>query len=140
MAKMRYQVRKGVQTLMRLIRVFFIKPPSAEPLPTQAAPGHLTNVGCPLLEEIEWTEKYRTKDGSVDYTFSFGQRIDGTFHVYVVGPTEHLKVGNDVHIYMYEGKRRICWSNPIRRVEKAKHIAAKWAEAFERYRKDGTAF
>jgi hypothetical protein len=123
--------------LFHWTKTFFVRPRPAETSAVRTTGLLADPVGTPRCIETEWTEKYRTLDGSVHYTFGFRQLTDGTFHLYTIGPLELLEVGDPVHIFMDHGKRRICWSTAIKSVQKAKYVAAKWAEAFERYRKDG---
>jgi hypothetical protein len=91
-----------------------------------------------------WIANYRTQDGSLDYRFQIIRLNDGSFRVYfldLIGPAGRITVERLLHYFRDDaGGIYLCWSEAIRTFEKAKEIAADWAEATEKYRKHGTAF
>jgi hypothetical protein len=86
---------------------------------------------------------YRTKDGTQDYAFRFQQAADGTLRVYIQqqpGYNGRQEDSHSTHRLQDSEGRYICWSVPITTYDDAKQIAARWAEATEKYRNKGKRF
>lgn len=107
--------------------------------PTQGRPPSrkLTSTPHSVVVPIVSTAKYRTKDGTRDYTFRFQQDGNENFRIFVEGGTEGLTAP---HLIVTLQGNYICWDVVIESYEGAKAIAAKWAEAVEHFRKTGESF
>ena len=87
---------------------------------------------------------YRTDDGTgTDYRFSFEKQPGGGWRVYIErqpGYRGRSAGAHETH-RLSDGRRRyICWSGRIDTFEQAKGVARAWADATQRYIRDGTRF
>lgn len=86
---------------------------------------------------------YRTADGQGVYVFSFKKIRWRDWRVYVeVEPPYGNRVSCScaTHRLSDGGKKYICWSTRIKSLDKAKQIAALWAESTQEYIKTGKKF
>jgi phage gp37-like protein len=93
--------------------------------------------------QVTITCKYRTCDGSLDYSFAFAQQSDGDWRIYILEQPHYDGRADDSHTTHRLSDSNgvyVCWSTAITSLEDAKTIASKWAEATELYRKTGKLF
>ncbi len=89
------------------------------------------------------TENYRTKDGRKDYKFSFEEQSNKEWRAYIEKQPSYDGRPSDVHSshrYRKDNRYYVCWTKPFESLDEAKTIAAKWAEATQKYIKTGTRF
>jgi hypothetical protein len=87
--------------------------------------------------------KYRTRDRQADYYFGFEEFTDGTFRIYILeqpGYRGRDDSSHATHRLSDSGGRFICWDSPIHGLDDAKRVAAAWADATQKYIRDGTRF
>ena len=78
-----------------------------------------------------------------DYRFSFEQQRNGSWRVYIERQPGYGVRSADTFMThrLTDGRRKyICWSSRIDTFEEAKGVARLWADATQRYIRDGTRF
>ena len=86
---------------------------------------------------------YRTSDGLADYKFIFEDQPDGTWRAYIQDQPPYLSRPTDSHSThrLSDGNRKyVCWSTPLDSLEKAKKVAARWADETQKYISTGSGF
>jgi len=87
---------------------------------------------------------YRAKDGATDYRFSIEQQRDDSYRVYIMSQPSYgsrSTTSADTHRLTDAADRRyICWSHSIENDLQARHVAATWADATQRYIRTGARF
>ena len=87
---------------------------------------------------------YRTDDGTgTDYRFSFEKQRNGGWRVYIERQPGYGGRADDTITThrLSDGRRKyVCWSRRIDTFEQAKGVARAWADATQRYIRDGTRF
>lgn len=86
---------------------------------------------------------YRTRDGLVDYGFSFERQADGSWRAYIEdqpGYLGHAEDQHSTHRMIDDGRPYVCWTSALLSYADVTKVAALWAEATERYRKNGAKF
>jgi hypothetical protein len=124
-------------TIVLIALIVALYPTSGRP--TKGRPPLLHRNSAPNLvaAPIVSTAKYRTTNGTRDYTFRFQHDGNQNFRIFVEGGTEGLTAP---HLISSLEGNYICWTHAIQSYEDAKAIAAKWAEAVEHFRKTGQSF
>lgn len=87
--------------------------------------------------------KYRTRDTQRDYGFWIVPQPNGEHRIYIW--EQHGYGGRDTgnhatHRLQDNIGAYICWNGSIRTYESALAVAARWADATERYIQTGTRF
>jgi hypothetical protein len=90
-----------------------------------------------------YTSYYRTRDGRADYRFSFERQSDGTWRAYILSQPSYG--GRDTgahptHRLSDGGRKYVCWDRALRSAEEAQSVAAKWADATQKYIATGQRF
>lgn len=87
---------------------------------------------------------YRTTDGAADYRFSFEEQDDGTWRAYIERQPSYRGRDTDAHgthrLTADDGRRYICWTDPLGSLAEAKQVAALWADATQEYIRTGNKF
>lgn len=87
---------------------------------------------------------YRTKDGKVDYCFSFERQPDGSYRAYIQRPPSYRSrchCPQCTHRNEDQwGRRYVCWTSKLWSEADAKAVAAKWAECTQDYIRTGRRF
>jgi hypothetical protein len=85
---------------------------------------------------------YRTTDGSADYRFSFEERWNGRWRIYIDQQPSYRGRADDAHSThrLSDGRQYVCWTKSIRSLEDAKRVAAIWADKTQRYIRTGSDF
>ncbi len=86
---------------------------------------------------------YRTEDGSSDYGFSFEEQSNGTWKAYIERQPSYHGRPNDAdstHRLSDGSRKYVCWTKPLRSLEEAKQVAAKWADKTQEYIRTGHRF
>lgn len=89
------------------------------------------------------TSFYRTKDGRADYHFSFEEQSNGTWRAYIQKQPDYGSRSSSPHAthrLSDGGRQYVCWSTPLHSEEEARAVAAAWADATQKYIRDGTRF
>lgn len=89
------------------------------------------------------TAFYRTEDGQADYQFSFEEQNDGTWRAYIVSQPDYdgrPSNGHATHRFTDGPRHYVCWSKPLRSEKEARAVAAAWADATQKYIRNGTRF
>lgn len=85
--------------------------------------------------------KYRSADGRADYVFDFEYvSPDVGWRAYIVSQTPYRGRDESMHATHRlgpEGSRYVCWTDPLRTIAEAKHIAALWADCTQEYIRTG---
>lgn len=88
------------------------------------------------------TIKYRTKDGLVDYEFSFEQLRNGEWRAYIVWQPSYQGRDTSAHKThrLTDGSRKyVCWNRQLWTRHDLEQVVALWADKTQRYIKNGTA-
>jgi hypothetical protein len=86
--------------------------------------------------------KYRTKDRSTDYFFSFEQK-GREWRAYIEWQPSYGRraTGNASTHRLPDGNRKyVCWTHPLKSLEEAKKVAALWADNTQEYIRTGRKF
>jgi len=86
---------------------------------------------------------YRTKDGQSDYLFSFEEQRNGTWLAFILRqpPYNGRNTGSHpTHRLRKVGRDYVCWNSRLGSQDEARQIAALWADATQKYIKNGTRF
>lgn len=85
--------------------------------------------------------KYRTADARADYVFDFEYvSRDVGWRAYIVSQPPYRGRDTSMHATHRlgaEGDRYVCWTDPLRTIDDAKHIAALWADCTQEYIRTG---
>jgi hypothetical protein len=90
-------------------------------------------------------DRYRTRDGTAHYSFSFEEQSDGTWLSVILDqlPYDGQPDGlEETHRGKTEGDPRyhVAWPRPLLTLVEAKSAAALWCEENEKYRRNTPAF
>ena len=88
-------------------------------------------------------DKYRTKDGQADYSFSFERQSDGSWRPYILSQPDYRGRSPDshsTHRLPDGGRNYVCWRGVLRSEQDARQVAKKWADATQDYIKTGRRF
>ena len=86
---------------------------------------------------------YRTSDGAADYDFSFEERSDGTWRIYIECQPSYRgrnESAEATHRLRDGSRRYVCWTDPIRSLSAAKQLAKAWADNTQKYIRTGQTF
>lgn len=89
------------------------------------------------------TIKYRTKDGTADYSFSFERQPSGDWRAFVLSQPSYG--GRDespliIHRLSDGGRKFVCWKGRLSSESDARAVAAEWANATQQYIRTGRRF
>lgn len=86
---------------------------------------------------------YRTKDGRVDYEFSFEEQADGSWRAYIANQPSYGNRPSGCHTThrLSDGLRKyVCWTQKLQTLQDAKQVAAMWADKTQEYIRTGARF
>ncbi len=101
-------------------------------------PHDLVPPGC-----FPGTIYYRTKDGKADYGFSFEEQSDGSWRAFILSQPPYGRRdegAHPTHRLSDGGRKYVCWTDLLSTEKAARQVAAMWADATQRYIRDGTTF
>lgn len=86
---------------------------------------------------------YRTRDGRADYQFSVERQSDGSYRAFILSQPNYggrSTGAHETHRLSANGRRYVCWNRPLYTAERAKIVAALWADATQAYIATGQRF
>ena len=93
---------------------------------------------------VPGTTVYRSRDGTTHFRFRLERQPDRSLRVYIVeqpGYRGRPRDGHTTHRYLDgDGRRFICWSEPLRTIGECLGVAGEWSERTLRYARYGTPF